>query len=97
MEYEAKSAGWIINWHMNDFFLDFSQKFFPELYSSVGSMKKMQNKLKYYANILVKKGILQKAQKIGIVEDGYNEFGCITQTIWGIRLCKGKRINEQYI
>lgn len=74
---EANFEGSITNWHMNDFFLEFSSEF-----RNGAKHKQIRRAFNLQANKLVKLGILEKATKAGIGEGGYSEFGSRTQTIW---------------
>jgi len=78
MAQEAKFSNYLTNWHLNDYFIDFTAKYYPDT-KKINQVKRAFNR---YANMLVKIGILKKAQKIGAGWGSYSEFGSRTQTIW---------------
>jgi len=73
----ARREGTVTNWHWNDNFLDFWDKFYSSEKESIA-----KRRFTYYANKLVKKGFLEKAERVGIGPGGYSEFGVRTQTVW---------------
>jgi len=79
---EAKENKMLTNWHLNDFFLDFCDKYY--LNKTVKTAKGSFGK---FANILVDLGILHKAKRMGIGAGGMNEFGTRSQTAWTFNFC----------
>lgn len=75
---KLKKEELLTNWHLNYDFIEFWGKFFNDEKAT----KKVQQKFTYYANILVKEGILDKASKMALGRGAYSEFGVKTQTIW---------------
>lgn len=77
MRNELITSNTITNWHLNDQFTDFWEEFFKD-----EPLLNVRKKFTYYANILVKQGVLEKAQRVGIGCGGLFEWGARTQTIW---------------
>ncbi len=76
-ELSLSSSETLTNWHLSDQLIDFWETFFKD-----DKLVSVRKKFTYYANMLVKQGILQKAQKVGVGCGGLFEWGSRTQTIW---------------
>lgn len=76
----AKRDGQITNWHLNNKFLSFCDD-----YGKGKTLKQCQRLLVRHASKLVKRGILNRCEKIGIGAGAMNEFGSRTQSIWTIK------------
>ena len=78
---EALREECLTNFHWNDTFLEFWERFFPE----IKDVNKVKNRFTYYANKLVKEGFLLPAHRFGLGSGGCYDFGVRTQTIWGLK------------
>ena len=74
---QAETHGIVTNWHWNDFFLSFWDKFYNDL-----SVRQAKKKFSYYARKLVKIGVLEKGYKAGLGQGGYYHYGVRFQTTW---------------
>lgn len=68
----------LTNWHLNDDYLEFCQKFYPNIFND----KKTKQHFAKYCKILVDYGYINEAKRIGLGCGGVYDFGVKTQTIW---------------
>lgn len=78
MKEQFESERELTNWHLSDQFIEFWKTFFKE-----EDAFNVRKKFNYYANILVKEGVLGKAKRHGIGLNAMYDFGARTQTVWG--------------
>jgi len=83
----------VTNWHWNNDFLDFCDKFYPKK-----PIRYCQRQFTKMMRMLVLDGISQPAMKIGLGPGSYiNDFGVRTQTSWMISpTYKEEKISEGY-